>query len=122
MPQQGLNVSVENGVTVVTFGNTTVLDIATSEAMAKELLALVNSPPPPRVLIDFTAVRFLASRMLGVLVEMTRKAETGHGKVVACGLHPDLCKVLQVMRLEQLLSLVDSKQDAMKALAAEDAP
>ena len=118
MSQQGLDVSRADGVDVVTFGNITVLDIATSQSLAKRILRLADSPPPPRILIDLSAVQFIASRMLGILVELTKRAEAGNGQVVVCGLRADVHRVFRVMRLDQLLTVVEDKAEAVKVLGA----
>jgi len=120
MAQQGLGVSRINGVDVVAFGEMAVLDIATSQSLAKRILRLADSPPPPRILIDFSAVQFIASRMLGILVELTKRAEAGSGQVVVCGLRGDLHKVFRVMRLDQLLTVVEDRAEAMKLLGAAE--
>ncbi len=120
MSQQGLDVSRANGVDVVTFGNIAVLDIATSQSLAKRILRLADSPPPPRILIDLSAVQFIASRMLGILVELTKRAEAGDGRVVVCGLRADVHKVFRVMRLDQLLTVVEDRAEAVKLLGAAE--
>jgi len=121
MSQQGVDVSRTDGIDVVTFGSIAVLDIATSQSMARSILRLADSPPPPRILVDFSAVQFLASRMLGILVELTKRAEAGHGQVVVCGLRPDVHKVFRVMRLDQLLTVVEDKAEAIKSFRPADA-
>lgn len=116
-----MTVSRTDDATIVTFRGSAVLDLATSEALAAELLGLANGPGP-RVIVDFTAVRFLASRVLGLLVELTKKAEAAHGQVVICGLEGDLHKVFKVTRLDRLLTLAHDMEDALRLLDAEDGP
>ena len=118
MSQQGLDVSRTDGVDVVAFGGIAVLDITTSQSMAKQILRLADSPPPPKVLIDFSAVQFIASRMLGILVELTKRAEVGRGQVVVCGLRPGVHRILRVMRLDQLLTIVEDRAEGMQVLSA----
>ena len=115
MAEQGLTVTKAGDVSVVAFASTMVLDISTSEAMARDLLRLADSPPPPRILVDFTSVRFLASRMLGLLVELSRKAEAGGGKVIICGLQGDVNRVFRVMQLDRLLTVVTDRDTAIAA-------
>ncbi len=116
--EKSLNISEVDGVKVVAFCQSSVLDIATSQAMAKQLLRLAKSPPPPRVLLDFTDVKFLASRMLGILVEMIRMAETGRGRVVVCGLRPELTEMLHLMRLDRIIQLARDRSAGHRLLAA----
>ena len=116
MAEQGLAIDRHNDISIVTFGGATVLDIATSESLYAQLLALAAGPPPPKVVVDLSAVRFMASRILGVLVEMTRKAQALRGKVVVCGLHEDVRAVMRTMRLHRILALAADCGQAITVL------
>jgi len=116
MPDEGLSVTAWGDVSIVTFHAATVLDLSTSEAVRLRLLKLADSPPAPRIIVDFSAVRFLASRMLGVLVELSRRAEAGKGKVIITGLHGDVAKIFQVTRLSRLLCSAASIDEATAML------
>jgi len=117
MADEDLTVTSRGKISVVTFHAATVLDISTSEVVRKQLLKLADSPPPPKIIVDFSAVRFLASRMLGVLVELSRRAETGKGRVVITGLHGDVSKIFQVTKLSRLLNCASSIDEAAALLA-----
>ncbi len=103
MSDEGLNITRMGEIAVVTFHGAAVLDLSTSESLRTDLLRLADSPPAPKIIVDFSAVRFLGSRMLGVLVELSRRAETGKGKVVITGLHENVSKVFQITKLSRLL-------------------
>jgi len=118
MSDEGLTVSRTQDVTVVTFGEVTVLDISTSQSLAKQILRLAKGPPAPRILVDFSNVRFIASRMLGILVELTKKAQAADGKVVVCGLHGNLSRIFRVMRLDKLLTVMPDSQAGLAAFGA----
>lgn len=112
MSNEGLSITSQGDISVVTFLGTTVLDLSTSEDVRMNLLKLADSPPAPKIIVNFSAVRFLASRMLGVLVELSRRAETGKGKVVITGLHGDVSKVFQITKLSRLLNCAASIDEA----------
>jgi anti-anti-sigma factor len=116
MSDEGLTITSNGDIAVVTFLETTVLDLSTSEDVRKNLLKLADSPPPPKIIVDFSAVRFLASRMLGVLVELSRRAETGKGKVIITGLHGDVSKIFQITKLSRLLNCAASLDEATSLL------
>jgi anti-anti-sigma factor len=117
MSDNGLIIDRQNDVSVVKFQGIHILDIATSQGMAGELLALTAGPSPPKVVVDLSSIRLVASRVLGILVEMTKKAQAARGKVVVCGLHKDVKQVLRNMRLDRLLTLVKDQPQAMGVLA-----
>jgi anti-sigma B factor antagonist len=116
MADNGFDVSQTGGVTIVTFESATVLDIATSQVMAEALLHLADGPAPPRIIVDFSAVRFLASRMLSILVQLSKRAETHQGKVVICGLRSNLSRIFRVTQLDRLLTFADDRDRALAAL------
>lgn len=118
MSNAGLSISKTQDVTVVAFRDMPVLDITTSQSMAKQILRLAQGPPAPRVLVDFSGVRFIASRMLGILVELTKKAGQAGGKVVVCGLQGDVSRIFRVMRLDRMLTVADTSETAMGIFSA----
>ena len=121
MPDETLSIGAIGSIALVTFGETTVLDLSTSEEIRKQLLKLADSPPTPKVIVDFSAVRFLASRMLGVLVELSRRAEAGKGRVIITGLQGDVSKIFQVTKLSRLLHCAESMDDAVTILGGGQA-
>ena len=117
MSQPRLIISQEQGFTLVRFG-TPVLDNAGVDAIAEQLTRLPDEAPQPAIVIDFSPVRFLASRMLGVLVDTARKAEAAGGRVVLCGLREDVGKVFKITRLDRVLAFaetVDNARDLFQA-------
>lgn len=118
MAEHDLTVTRTEGLTLVSFPGAGILGHASVEAMADRLLHLADCEPPARIIFDFTAVRFLASRMLGVLVELTRRAQMAGGKVVLCGLRAELHRILRVTQLDRLLTFADSVEAAKGVLGA----
>lgn len=119
MSHNGLTVSSAGDVTVVAFEEPTVLDAAGTEAVREELLRLADVPDAPKIVVDFSGVKFLASRMLGVLAELTRQVQARGGRVVICGLPGELYKVFKITQLDRLLTFAD---DPSRAVAACRAP
>lgn len=118
MPEPKLHITNDGEVTVVTFASATILDIATSQSLSRQLLRLADSPPAPKILIDFDAVRFIASRMLGLLLELSRRAEGGKGKIVICALHGEVRDVFATTRLDRMLTVAADKRQGLDILAA----
>jgi anti-anti-sigma factor len=116
MPDEAFSITRRGEIAVVAFHGTTVLDLSTSDSVRKGLLKLADSPPPPMIVVDFSAVRFLASRMLGILVELSRRAETGKGMVIVTGLRGDVSKVFQITKLNRLLHSAADIEEAVGML------
>ena len=118
MAESGLIITRLFDVTTVTFRDTSILDGAVVEAIGKELYELVDSQALRKLTLDFTAVRFLSSSMLGVLIQLHKKSQAIKGRLVICGLKPELKKVFKIMRLEKVLQFADDEAEAMRLLNA----
>ena len=88
-----------DGVLVLTLTAAEVRSDDVVEGVAQELLAALGPTPPPRVVLDLTAVQYLGSLGFRPLLSLRRKlAETG-GRMVLCGLSPEVANVFRVSRL-----------------------
>src|SRR4051794_14237695 len=54
-------------VTVVNFQNVSVLDSANIEALGRSLMELVEKQDTRKLILEFSAVRFMSSQALGIL-------------------------------------------------------
>ena len=116
MPSSGLVVAQIEGVTVVGVRSVSITDMPTIESIGKELYALVEEQARKKVVVDFAAVRFLSSQMLGVLISLQKKAKGIGGRVVLCSLRPDLMKVFQITKLDKVLEFAADEREALKKL------
>jgi len=104
-----------SGVTVVNLGSASILDGSAVDAIGKQLYELIDAQAKRQVLLDFTAVRFLSSSMLGVLIQMQKRAQAIKGRVAILGLQPDLHKVFKITRLDKLFDFYAKEDEAMKS-------
>jgi len=113
MSTNDLVVSEINGVCVVTFRSVSILDAVVVETIGRKLYDLVDREARRKLVLDFSEVRFLTSQMLGVLIALHKKSQAIDGKVVLCGIRPDLGKAFKVTRLDKMLSFADDKEAAL---------
>ena len=118
MAENELVITQMYDVTTVSFRKSTLLDGLTVETLGKDLYVLVDEQARRKIVLDFAAVRLLSSRMIGVLIDLHKKAQAIKGRVVICALRPELKKVFKIMRLEKVLSFADDEAEAMKLLGA----
>jgi len=71
---------------------------------------------PTRLLLDLSAVQFIDSTGLGVLV-LLLKQMGAPGKIAVVGLSPAVARLLQITRLDTLFLQFDSAEAARAALA-----
>lgn len=118
----GLVITKIQDVTVVSFRNTSILDAAAVESIARELYPLVDEQAIRKIILDFDEVRFLSSQMLGVLIALHRKCEQIKGRIVVCGIRPELKKVFQIMKLDKILDFVPSEEHGLNIFGVSTKP
>jgi len=101
------------GVSVVYFQSPSILDSAEIETIGKRLYRLVDEQAHRKIVLDFGQVRFLSSQTLGVLINLNKKVEQIKGKLIICGLRPELSKVFKVTRLDKLLKFARDEEAAL---------
>jgi len=120
MPETGLIISEADGTVVVDFRNAAILDSAVLRGVEEQLYALVDEQKHERILLDLSAVRFLASQMLGTLISLHRKAAEIGGKVIICGLAANLYRVFETSRLDSVLLFAGSVEEGLAAFGSGD--
>lgn len=69
-----------------------------------------------RVAIDLSPVLLLASAGIGVLVSINKLCKGGGGGMCVFGVGEEILKVLKVTNLHRLVTIVDSREEALKRL------
>ena len=104
-------------VTVINFQNVSVLDSGNIDALGRNLMDLVEKQDHRKVVLEFSAVRFMSSQALGVLLQLKKAMDPVKGQIVIAGIRPELHKVFKITNLHKLFTF---KDDLDKALAAFD--
>lgn len=93
------------------------IDLHASPALRAELHSYVEAKTPT-LLIDFTGVRYIDSSGLATLIEYVRDSKGFAGKFALFGLQPKVKMVFELVRLNELFTIAESKEAALAALAA----
>lgn len=113
MAKSNLLIQSIQGVTVVSFQNSSVLDSAVIDAIGADLNAIIETKNAKKVLIDFDHVKFLASQAVGALITMKKKADASGAKVVICCLRPEIKRVFKIMNLTKLFTFAETEKEAL---------
>jgi anti-sigma B factor antagonist len=113
-----LRVQEHDGVTVVSFGDASILDVVTIQSVGRQLYELVDGKQRRQIVLDFGAVRFLSSQALGVLLTLRRKADKAGARVMLCGLLPELEQVFRITKLDEMFQFHARVDQAVAALRA----
>jgi anti-anti-sigma factor len=113
MPAARLLIQTFRDVTVVNFSDSSILDTLQVQQIGEELYELIDDRATRKMILDFSNVKFLSSSALGVLITVRKKADEIKGKVVLCGMKPDLRKIFKITNLEKLFDFYDNEEKAL---------
>jgi anti-sigma B factor antagonist len=122
MSDSTLRLDDVSGVTLVTFRDNSILDVAAIQRIGRELYELVEGANDRRLILNFQNVRFLSSQALGVLLTLRRKAERTNAQIVLAELRPELARVFRITNLDRMFRFFDTKADACRHFNVEAPP
>lgn len=88
------------------------------EPIAQSLRELVTEQKPPKMVIDFSRVRFISSLMLGLLVDVWRRITEYEGHFRICGIDPQLTRVFKITHLDKIFVFSESIEEALTSLSS----
>ena len=106
----GIDVAERSGATVVAVSGD--VDMQTAPQLAEALQA-VSSSANTSLVVDLSAVEFLDSSGLGVLVAAHRELSANGGRMKLVRPRPAINKVLTLTRLTEIIEAFDSLDDAL---------
>ena len=120
MPEQGkLIIQTIQGITLVIFEDESILDPLQVQDIGEKLHQLIEQEDRQRLILDFHKVKILSSQMLGVLIGLLKRIRTDHGRIVICGMKPDLHKVFKITNLDKLFSFYDTEGRALRSFESQ---
>lgn len=93
------------------------IDLHASPALREQLHELAEAKTPA-LAVDLSGVKYIDSSGLATLVEYVRDSKAFGGKIALFGLQPKVKMVFELVRLNELFSITDSKESALAALQA----
>jgi anti-sigma B factor antagonist len=115
---RGPSVTCEAGVTVVTLGpEYESLEETELETLKGTLLDVAERAEPPLVLLDLSQLRFFGSALIEALFRAWNhlKVRPG-GQLSLCGLTSYCREVVEITHLDQLWSIFETRDEAVRAL------
>ena len=86
------------------------------ERIRKSLRYIVQEEQPRKLVIDFSAVCFFSSQMLGLLVDLWRRMKNAGGALLISGINPQLTRVFRITHLDNLFEFYEDTDAAVAAL------
>jgi anti-sigma B factor antagonist len=109
-------------VTVVEFRTTSLMNPAELEKLSTALYELVDDQQgePRRLLIDFTRVKYLSSQAIGIVITLHKKvSQREGGQLMLCGVGPSLSNLLKITRLDRILRITATQEEALRPAAGQ---
>lgn len=104
--------------TVVTLLDET-LDAQSSKEFRKAMEAEIQGKG--KVVLDLARVHFVDSSGLGAILGCLRLIEGGGGGLKLCGLRPEVRKAVELVRMDRLVDVHTTRDEALAALRDEAA-
>ena len=103
--------------TVVEFKTASLMDPMILEEIGQELYRLVDEEDRRRLILDFEKVQYLSSQAIGIVLTLNKKLSAlKNSKFVLCGVGPKLLELLKITRLDRILTVKPTQQEAVKVI------
>jgi len=112
-----LKVRKAGEVAVAAFATSGVRDTIEAERLGEELFELLEKHQLKKIVLNFGNLKFMSSSVIAVLMRFKAKLEAAGGRVIACGIPPEIFKVFKIMRLDKLWDIRDTEKQALAVLS-----
>lgn len=102
----------QNGILVISLDGR--LDVSSSESVLSTLEPRIVEGT--RLLLDLSALHYVSSAGLRVVLQLAQKAKEQQGQMVLCGLSDNVMKVFEVSGFDRILKLCPDRDQALAAL------
>jgi anti-sigma B factor antagonist len=111
-----LAVRKEDGVGIVTFAKSHILDQSNVQQLGEELEALVDRQKLRKLVINFKGVTYMSSVVMGKLTALLRKVEEVNGEIRLCGIEDDVYEIFDLLRYDTIFTIYKTEARAVKDL------
>jgi len=106
---------VQNGVTIVHFTESKVIDQRNINQIGAELTKMVESGGVLKMLVNLDNVRYLSSAVLGKLISLHKTLRMNKGLLKLCTIAPSIYEVFEITRLDKVFDIHKSEDEALDA-------
>jgi anti-anti-sigma factor len=110
-----------DGVTVILMQESALYDDANVLQKRREIDALVEQHDIRKIVLDFAQVTLMGSAALGMLIRLQAKYVPQGRRMALCRVQPTVREVFRITRLERIIEIFDTLDEAVEALNREAA-
>ena len=111
-----VKITTRDEVTVVSFNEISIGTGVNVEAFSNQIIRLIESEKPAKMVVDFERVKFFSSQTLGLLLHIRNKLRAYGGDVVISGINPQLHRVFRITNIDKIFSFYEDIESAVKAI------
>jgi anti-sigma B factor antagonist len=112
---QRLEIQHNGDVTVVRFLDPCILDSFEIEELGRELFQLAAEAGYGKLVLNFVAVEFFSSAVLGKLIKLHGKVKAEGGKLKLTNIRPQIYEVFKISCLDKVFDIEPDEIDALAA-------
>ena len=105
-----LQVTEQNGITIVEFINMTRFTLASADEVKTELRPLLNNKDC-RMLFDF--LEFVDSSAIGCIIALFKTAKSVGSNLKLCNLTPEVLKIFELLNLQVIFDITGTRESCM---------
>jgi anti-sigma B factor antagonist len=114
-PAMPILTATKDGILTVQIQDERLVDPAQLTRMFDDLTAALSKSTEDRVIVDFTAVGFMASSALGKLIQLNKKAAEYKAKLKLCGINSQIYEVFKITKLHKVFDIEADEAAARKS-------
>ena len=100
---------------VIAFQTSSLMNPMEVERLRADLVRLVDEEKRTLLVLDFRRVQFFSSQVIGVILTLNKKLSAApDGKLILCGVAPQLVELLKISRLDRLLTIKADRKEAIQ--------
>ncbi len=115
------DILLEGNILAITFKAPRVNDTSNLEQLEDELRDMLNNHEQRFLLLDFSQVDTIVSRMINSLLLMVKRVRAEGGQVHLCCLEEKVERVLKSMRLDRVFDMYVTREEGLDSMKALDA-
>lgn len=118
MDQANPQISVEyfDNATVAVLSEEKILRERDITAIESSVMPLIEKADGINLIINFSAVKFLTSSALGLLIRISKKSYENNGKLLLCNIDPKIHQIFEITRLDQVFAIYDTQEQALESI------
>jgi anti-sigma B factor antagonist len=89
------------------------IDTMEIDTIIDGVLGKLDGKAQGRWVTDLSDVSYMGSSMLGLMVNIRQRISQAGGKLILCGMKPQLLNIFQACCLERLFSIAKTRDDAI---------